>query len=52
MFELLRNTLHIWEIHRALRFLFFIRIIATLGFNGRANETLGLREGRVVGSAE
>jgi hypothetical protein len=35
MFELLGNTLHIWNIHRD-------QMTATLGINDRANETLGI----------
>jgi hypothetical protein len=31
--ELLRNTLHIWDIHTAQRLLFFIHMAATLGIN-------------------
>jgi hypothetical protein len=41
-FELLWNTLHIWDIHRAQRLLLFIQTIATLGINDRVNETLGM----------
>jgi hypothetical protein len=33
MFELLRNTLYIWDIHRAHRLLLFIQTTATLGIN-------------------
>jgi hypothetical protein len=38
-FELLWNTLHIWNIHRDQRLFFFIRT-TTLGINNRVNETL------------
>jgi hypothetical protein len=41
-FELLRNTLHIWNIHRAQRLLPFTQMTATLGINDRVNETLGI----------
>jgi hypothetical protein len=41
-FEILRNTLHIWYIHRVQRVLLFIQPNATLGINGRFNETLGI----------
>jgi hypothetical protein len=41
-FELLWNTLHIWDIHTAQRLLLFIRPTATLGINSGANETLGI----------
>jgi hypothetical protein len=40
--ELLRNTLHIWDIHRVQRLLFFTQTTATLGVNDRVNETLGV----------
>jgi hypothetical protein len=39
--ELLWNTLHTWDIHRAQRVLLFIQTTAALGINGRVNETLG-----------
>jgi hypothetical protein len=42
MFELLRNTLHIWDIHRGQRLLLFSQTTATLGINDRVNETLGI----------
>jgi hypothetical protein len=40
--ELLRNTLHLWDIHRAQSLLFFTQTTATLGVNDRVNETLGV----------
>jgi hypothetical protein len=39
-FELLRNTLHIWDTHTAQRLLFSTQTTATLGINDRVNETL------------
>jgi hypothetical protein len=39
-FELLRNTLHIWDIHRAQRLLLFIQTTATLGINEWVDKTL------------
>jgi hypothetical protein len=39
-FELLRNTLHMWDIQTAQRLLLFIQTTATLGINDRINETL------------
>jgi hypothetical protein len=41
-FEPLRNTLHIWDIHRALRIFLFIQTTATLSINDRVNETYGI----------
>jgi hypothetical protein len=41
-FELLWNTLHIWDIHRAQRIFLFIWMSATLGINGRVSETFGM----------
>lgn len=40
-FELLWNTLHIWDIHRAQRLFLFIQIIAAIAINNQVNETLG-----------
>jgi hypothetical protein len=41
-FELLRNTLYIWDMHRAQRLLFCILMTATLGIDDRVNESLGI----------
>jgi hypothetical protein len=41
-FELLWNTVHIWDIHRAQRLFRFNRMTAALGVNDRVNETLGI----------
>jgi hypothetical protein len=41
-FEILRNALHIWDVHRAQRLLLFIQTTATLGVNDQVNETLGI----------
>jgi hypothetical protein len=40
--ELLRNTLHVWDIHRAQRLLLFTQATATLGVDDRVNEALGI----------
>jgi hypothetical protein len=40
--ELLRNTLHVWDIHRTQRLLLFTQTTATIGVNDRVNETLGV----------
>jgi hypothetical protein len=40
MFELLSNTLQIWDIHRTQRLLLFIQTTATLGVNCRVIESL------------
>jgi hypothetical protein len=42
MFELFRNTIYMWDIHRVQRLLLFIQIIATLGINDQVNESLGI----------
>jgi hypothetical protein len=42
MFELRRNTLHVWNIHKAQRFFLFIRMTATFGINARIKEALGI----------
>jgi hypothetical protein len=42
MSELLRNTLHIWDIHRGHRFFHFARMTDALRVNNRVNETLGI----------
>jgi hypothetical protein len=41
-FELLWNTLHIWDLHRAQRLLLFIQTNATLRINDRVDVTLGI----------
>jgi hypothetical protein len=41
-FELPRNALHIWDVHRAQRLLLFIQTNAALGINDRVNETWGI----------
>jgi hypothetical protein len=41
-FELLRNTLHMWDIHGAQRLLLFIQTTAALGINDRVDEALGI----------
>jgi hypothetical protein len=39
MFELLWNTLHVWDIHRAQRLFFFTRMTSALGVHNRVSET-------------
>jgi hypothetical protein len=41
-FELLQNTHHILDIHRAQRVFLFARTTATFGINNRVSETLGI----------
>jgi hypothetical protein len=41
-FELLRKTLHVWDIHRDQRIHLFAQTNGPLRVNNRVNETLGI----------
>jgi hypothetical protein len=41
-FELIFNTIYIWDIHRAQRLFFCIWMTATLEIDDQVNETLGI----------